>query len=78
VCAFSKTKRIPSPRGLYARDLALPRRTGYRLLGKGYWTGSQRCEDATERLLTGSRRAPVCLLVAAVLSWELTGLEDGR
>jgi hypothetical protein len=38
---------------------------GYRLLGKkGYWTGSQRREDATERL-TGARRAPV--LVAAVL-----------
>jgi hypothetical protein len=37
---------------------------GYRLLGKGYWTGSQRREDATERL-TGARKAPV--LVVAVL-----------
>ena len=37
---------------------------GYRLLGKGYWTGSQRREDATERL-TGARIAPV--QVAAVL-----------
>ena len=37
---------------------------GYRLLGEGYWTGSQRREDATERL-TGARRAPV--QVVAVL-----------
>jgi hypothetical protein len=62
---FSET-RIQPVVSLFVRTGARRFRDeqGYRLLGKGYWTGSQRREDVTERL-TGARRAPV--LVAAVL-----------
>ncbi len=62
---FSET-RIQPVVSLFVRTGARGFRDeqGYRLLCKGYWTGSQRREDATERL-TGARRAPV--LVAAVL-----------
>jgi hypothetical protein len=62
---FSET-HMQSVASLFVRTGARRSRDeqGYRLLGKGYWTGSQRREDVTERL-TGARRAPV--LVAAVL-----------